>query len=62
MVCLITITLGGFFFGRHLAKMGSADTDDFIQGMQGYQWTDADLEFVYLSKQQKRAQQLRVNT
>ncbi|XP_017568689.2 proteoglycan 4 isoform X1 [Pygocentrus nattereri] len=40
------------------AKMGDADPDAFIQGMQGYQWTDADLEFVYQAKQQKRVQQL----
>ncbi|KAM9495011.1 uncharacterized protein Hap1MRO34_004802 [Clarias gariepinus] len=40
------------------AKMGNADPEVFIQGMQGYRWTDADLEFVYQAKQQKRAQQL----
>ncbi|KAF5891205.1 neurofilament heavy polypeptide-like isoform X1, partial [Clarias magur] len=40
------------------AKMGNADPEAFIQGMQGYRWTDADLEFVYQAKQQKRAQQL----
>lgn len=43
-----------------LAKMANADPEDFIQGMQGYQWTDADLEFVYEAKQQKRAQRLQV--
>ncbi|KAF4093376.1 hypothetical protein AMELA_G00001450 [Ameiurus melas] len=40
------------------AKMWNADPEAFIQGMQGYQWTDADLEFVYHAKQQKRAQRL----
>ncbi|XP_047678643.1 uncharacterized protein si:dkeyp-34c12.1 [Tachysurus fulvidraco] len=41
------------------AKMGNAEPDAFIQGMQGYQWTDADLEFVYQAKQQKQARQLK---
>lgn len=41
--------------------MGIAHPDAYIQGMQGYQWTDADLEFVYQAKQQKLAQQLQVN-
>lgn len=41
--------------------MGNADPEAFVQGMQGYQWTDTDLEFVYQAKQQKQAQQLKVN-
>ncbi|TSK67282.1 hypothetical protein Baya_5259 [Bagarius yarrelli] len=40
------------------AKMGNADPDAFIQGMEGYQWTDADLEFVYQARQQKQVRQL----
>ncbi|KAK3528225.1 hypothetical protein QTP86_026684 [Hemibagrus guttatus] len=40
-------------------NMGNADPEAFVQGMQGYQWTDTDLEFVYQAKQQKQAQQLK---
>ncbi|XP_058237736.1 cylicin-1 [Hemibagrus wyckioides] len=40
-------------------NMGNTDPEAFVQGMQGYQWTDTDLEFVYQAKQQKQAQQLK---
>uniref|UniRef100_A0A3B1ITE7 Uncharacterized LOC111191182 n=1 Tax=Astyanax mexicanus TaxID=7994 RepID=A0A3B1ITE7_ASTMX len=42
------------------ANTGDADPDTFIQGMQGYQWTDADLEFIHQVKQQKQVQQLQL--
>ncbi|XP_066513922.1 uncharacterized abhydrolase domain-containing protein DDB_G0269086-like isoform X1 [Hoplias malabaricus] len=41
------------------AQMGDADPEAFIQGMQGYEWTDADLEFVHQAKQQRKVQQLK---
>ncbi|XP_035376606.1 uncharacterized protein si:dkeyp-34c12.1 isoform X2 [Electrophorus electricus] len=40
------------------AKMGDADAEVFIQGMQGYQWTESDLEFVHQARQRQRVQQL----
>ncbi|XP_076841353.1 uncharacterized protein LOC143485705 [Brachyhypopomus gauderio] len=40
------------------AKMGDMDPETFIQGMQGYQWTETDLEFVRQVWQKKRVQQL----
>uniref|UniRef100_A0A3B1ITB5 Uncharacterized LOC111191182 n=1 Tax=Astyanax mexicanus TaxID=7994 RepID=A0A3B1ITB5_ASTMX len=43
------------------ANTGDADPNTFIQGMQGYQWTDADLEFIHQVKQQKQAQQLQLS-
>ncbi|XP_043078303.1 branchpoint-bridging protein [Puntigrus tetrazona] len=39
------------------AALGNPDPETFIQGMQGYKWTDTDLEFVYQSKWKKRVQQ-----
>uniref|UniRef100_A0A671TBG4 Proteoglycan 4-like n=1 Tax=Sinocyclocheilus anshuiensis TaxID=1608454 RepID=A0A671TBG4_9TELE len=41
------------------ATPGNPDPDPeiFIQGMQGYKWTDTDLEFVYQTKWKKRVQQ-----
>ncbi|KAL1251090.1 hypothetical protein QQF64_018886 [Cirrhinus molitorella] len=39
------------------ATPGNADPEIFIQGMQGYQWTDTDLEFVYQTKWKKQIQQ-----
>uniref|UniRef100_A0A673GHZ8 WD repeat-containing protein 44-like n=1 Tax=Sinocyclocheilus rhinocerous TaxID=307959 RepID=A0A673GHZ8_9TELE len=39
------------------ATTGNTDPEIFIQGMQGYKWTDTDLEFVYQSKWKKRVQQ-----
>ncbi|XP_056615331.1 uncharacterized protein si:dkeyp-34c12.1 [Triplophysa dalaica] len=40
------------------ATSGNADPETFIQGMQGYQWTSTDLEFVYQTKCKKKVQQL----
>ncbi|XP_057182284.1 proteoglycan 4 [Triplophysa rosa] len=40
------------------ATSGNADPETFIQGMQGYQWTDTDLEFVYQTKCKKKVQKL----
>uniref|UniRef100_A0A8C1DF15 Uncharacterized protein n=1 Tax=Cyprinus carpio carpio TaxID=630221 RepID=A0A8C1DF15_CYPCA len=39
------------------ATPGNPDPEIFIQGMQGYKWTDTDLEFVYQTKRKKRVQQ-----
>ncbi|NP_001098414.1 uncharacterized protein LOC570187 isoform 2 [Danio rerio] len=39
------------------ATTGNADPESFIQGMQGYQWTDTDLEFIYETKRKKQVQQ-----
>ncbi|XP_059425712.1 transcriptional regulatory protein AlgP isoform X2 [Carassius carassius] len=39
------------------ATSGNPDPEIFIQGMQGYKWTDTDLEFVYQTKRKKRVQQ-----
>ncbi|XDV22105.1 hypothetical protein PO909_027067 [Leuciscus waleckii] len=39
------------------ASAGNADPESFIQGMQGYQWTDTDLEFIYQTKLKKQVQQ-----
>ncbi|KAI2650281.1 SH3 domain-containing protein C23A1.17 [Labeo rohita] len=39
------------------ATPGNANPEIFIQGMEGYQWTDTDLEFVYQTKWKKQIQQ-----
>ncbi|XP_051764433.1 IgA FC receptor [Ctenopharyngodon idella] len=39
------------------ATSGNANPEIFIQGMQGYQWTDTDLDFVYQTKLKKQVQQ-----
>lgn len=48
------------FYG-YPATSGNADPEIFIQGMQGYQWTDTDLDFVYQTKLKKQVQQAQVN-
>ncbi|XP_051549330.1 proteoglycan 4 [Myxocyprinus asiaticus] len=40
------------------ATPGKTNPETFIQGMQGYQWTETDLEFVYQTKWKKQVQQL----
>ncbi|XP_051979672.1 proteoglycan 4 [Xyrauchen texanus] len=40
------------------ATPGKTNPEMFIQGMQGYKWTETDLEFVYQSKWKKQVQQL----
>ncbi|XP_036396746.1 uncharacterized protein si:dkeyp-34c12.1 [Megalops cyprinoides] len=41
------------------AQLENADPDHFIRGMQGYQWTAADLEFVERTKMEREIQQLK---
>uniref|UniRef100_A0AAY4BJS7 Uncharacterized protein n=1 Tax=Denticeps clupeoides TaxID=299321 RepID=A0AAY4BJS7_9TELE len=40
------------------AKMWEADNDTFVQGMEGYEWTAADLEFVNLVRKKTQLQQI----
>ncbi|KAG7467205.1 hypothetical protein MATL_G00150870 [Megalops atlanticus] len=40
-------------------QLENVDPDHFIRGMQGYQWTAADLEFVERTKMEREIQQLK---
>jgi len=59
--CRVSYYFFNILLYEYPATSGNADPEIFIQGMQGYQWTDTDLEFIYQTKLKKQVQQAQVN-